>query len=122
MLSRAVKEHTAQRQNRKDQQEKKRKEVFESTNVVVDKLVSTLNDGVEEIYQNQKKLESEAKQLQTHTAQFSKQSIQWLQLAEGFNRALKELGDIENWSQVIEAEMTTIAGALEYAYKGDVPG
>ena len=31
----------------------------------------------------------------------------------------QELGDVENWSQVIEAEMTTIAGALEYAYKGE---
>lgn len=27
---------------------------------------------------------------------------------------------MENWSQVIEAEMTTIAGALEYAYKGEI--
>lgn len=33
---------------------------------------------------------------------------------------IQELGDIENWSQVIEAEMTTIAGALEYAYKGEI--
>ncbi|XP_028397608.1 biogenesis of lysosome-related organelles complex 1 subunit 1-like [Dendronephthya gigantea] len=122
MLSRALKEHHVQKQRIRDQQELKRKEAFESANVVVDKLVSTLNDGVEEVYQNQKKLEAEAKQLQSHAAQFSKQTIQWLQLAEGFNRALKELGDVENWSQVIEAEMTTIAGALEYAYKGDTPG
>ena len=32
----------------------------------------------------------------------------------------QELGDVENWSQVIEAEMTSIAGALEYAYKGKI--
>jgi hypothetical protein len=32
----------------------------------------------------------------------------------------QELGDVENWSQVIEAEMTSIAGALEYAYKGEI--
>ncbi|CAB4012481.1 Biogenesis of lysosome-related organelles complex 1 subunit 1 [Paramuricea clavata] len=122
MLSRAQKEHHAQKQRIREQQELKRREAFESANAVVDKLVSTLNDGVEDVYQNQKKLEAESKQLQAHAAQFSKQTIQWLQLTEGFNRALKELGDVENWSQVIEAEMTTIAGALEYAYKGDVPG
>ena len=122
MLSRALKEHNVHKQKIRDQQDLKKKEALESADVVVDKLVSTLNDGVEEVYQNQKKLEAESKQLQAHAAQFSKQTIQWLQLAEGFNRALKELGDVENWSQVIEAEMTTIAGALEYAYKGDVPG
>ncbi|KAK2561980.1 Biogenesis of lysosome-related organelles complex 1 subunit 1 [Acropora cervicornis] len=32
-----------------------------------------------------------------------------------------ELGDVENWSRVIEADMTAIASALEYAYKGDGP-
>lgn len=122
MLSRAVKEHQVKKLRIKEQQDAKRKEAFVSANVVVNKLISTLNDGVEEVYLNQKKLEAESKQLQLHTAQFSKQTIQWLQLAEGFNQALKELGDVENWSQVIEAEMTTIAGALEYAYKGDVPG
>ena len=122
MLSRALKEHNVHKQKIRDQQDLKKKEALDSANVVVDKLVSTLNDGVEEVYQNQKKLEAESKQLQAHAAQFSKQTIQWLQLAEGFNRALKELGDVENWSQVSEAEMTTIAGALEYAYKGDVPG
>lgn len=30
----------------------------------------------------------------------------------------QELGDVENWSRVIEADMTSIASALEYAYKG----
>lgn len=30
----------------------------------------------------------------------------------------QELGDVENWSRVIEADMTAIASALEYAYKG----
>jgi len=85
------------------------------------KLMDTLNIGVEQAYINQRKLETEAKQLQAHAARFSKQTVQWLQMLEAFNKALKELGDVENWSRVIEADMTAIASALEYAYKGDGP-
>lgn len=83
--------------------------------------MDTLNTGVEQAYVNQRKLETEAKQLQAHAVRFSKQTVQWLQMLEAFNKALKELGDVENWSRVIEADMTAIASALEYAYKGDGP-
>ncbi|KXJ04725.1 Biogenesis of lysosome-related organelles complex 1 subunit 1, partial [Exaiptasia diaphana] len=76
---------------------------------------------VEKAYVNQKKLESEAKLLQAHVGHFSKQTSLWLQMVENFNQSLKELGDVENWSRVIEADMTSIASALEYAYKGDGP-
>ncbi len=40
-------------------------------------------------YDNEKKLDAEAKQLQANAAQFAKQSMQWLQLVENFNGALK---------------------------------
>ena len=40
-------------------------------------------------YDNEKKLDTEAKQLQANAAQFAKQSMQWLQLVENFNGALK---------------------------------
>ncbi|XP_044184193.1 biogenesis of lysosome-related organelles complex 1 subunit 1-like isoform X2 [Acropora millepora] len=84
-------------------------------------MMDALNSGVEKAYFNQRKLETEAKQLQAHAMRFSKQTVQWLQMLESFNKALKELGDVENWSRVIEADMTAIASALEYAYKGDGP-
>lgn len=30
----------------------------------------------------------------------------------------QEIGDVENWSRSIEADMRTISSALEYVYKG----
>ena len=44
-----------------------------------------------------------------------KYSYQWLPKRY---ITFQELGDVENWSRVIEADMTAIASALEYAYKG----
>lgn len=39
-------------------------------------------------------------------------------MLENFNQSLKELGDVENWARTIETDITTLASALEYAYKG----
>lgn len=68
---------------------------------------------------NQKRLDTEAKRLQMNVSQFARQTTQWLKLVENFNQALKELGDVENWSRSIETDMRTIASALEYVYKED---
>ena len=79
---------------------------------------SFLCNSVEKAYNSQRQLEYEAKQLQAHVTKLTKQTTQWVALVENFNQALKELGDVENWARTIETDMTTIASALEYAYKG----
>lgn len=73
---------------------------------------------VAQAYLNQKKLDSEAKQLQVSATNFAKQSQQWLHLIESFSSALKEIGDVENWARSIETDMKIISTALENSYKG----
>lgn len=117
MLSSLVKEHQTKQQFRKEDQEKKRKEAVAAASAMTHSLIDHLNVKVAQAYLNQKKLDSEAKQLHINATQFAKQTVQWLHLVENFNQALKELGDVENWAQSIEADMRTISNALEYAYK-----
>jgi len=81
-------------------------------------LVKSFTYSVEKAYNNQRALENEAKLLQQHVNQMSKQTQQWTAMLDNFNQALKELGDVENWARTIETDITTIASALEYAYKG----
>lgn len=75
------------------------------------------SSSVAQAYLNQKKLDSEAKHLQTAVIGFSKQTQQWITLIDGFSAALKELGDIENWARAIENDMRSVTGILEVAYK-----
>ncbi|XP_074658764.1 biogenesis of lysosome-related organelles complex 1 subunit 1-like isoform X2 [Tubulanus polymorphus] len=119
MLSSLLKQHQQKQQARKDSQEKKKKEVTTAVTKLTHALVDHLNAGVAQAYVNQKKLDTETKILQANAAQFAKQTTLWLRLVEDFNTALKEIGDVENWSRSMETDMRTISSALEYAYKGE---
>ena len=133
MLSSLVKDHQARQTVRKEQQEVKRKEALSAANSLTTALVDHLNVGVAQVgskqgepslliislqaYLNQKRLDSEAKQLHLNASNFSKQTASWLTLIESFNRSLKEVGDVESWSKAIENDMRAVSSTLEYAYK-----
>uniref|UniRef100_T2MDX9 Biogenesis of lysosome-related organelles complex 1 subunit 1 n=1 Tax=Hydra vulgaris TaxID=6087 RepID=T2MDX9_HYDVU len=121
MLSAALKEHNLKNSTFKESQEERKRVALASISNFSNHLVDALNTDVEQAYNNQKKIENEAKKLQNHVELFSKQTQLWINMLENFNQALKELGDVDNWARTIEADITTIASALEYAYKGPGP-
>lgn len=118
MLSRVVKEHQERQGAFREQQEKRKKAALASVHQCTSAMVDSLNGGVEKAYENQRKLDKEAKALQQHSAKYVKQTTQWLNLIEGFHKNLKSLGDLEQWSRTIENDMRTIVATLEYAYQG----
>ena len=118
MLSRVVKEHQERQANLRDEQESRKKAAVASVQRCTTSMVNCLNDGVEQAYENQRKLDKEAKALQSHSAKYVKQTTQWLNLLEGFHKNLKNLGDLEQWARTMEADMQTICDTLEYAYQG----
>ncbi|CAM1326750.1 BLOC1S1 (predicted) [Pycnogonum litorale] len=117
MLSSLVKDNQIRQNARKEEQEKKRKEAVAAADELTEALVDHLNVGVAQAYLNQKKLDCEAKNLFVNASNFNKQVQQWLMLVENFNQSLKEIGDVENWSKSMEADMRNISSALEHAYK-----
>lgn len=118
MLSRVVKQHQEHQAAFREQQEKRRKAALASVAKCTGAMVDSLNSGVEKAYENQRKLDREAKALQAHSAKYVKQTNQWLNLMEGFHKNLKSLGDLEQWASTIEADMHTVVATLEYAYRG----
>uniref|UniRef100_A0AAZ3RPV1 Biogenesis of lysosome-related organelles complex 1 subunit 1 n=1 Tax=Oncorhynchus tshawytscha TaxID=74940 RepID=A0AAZ3RPV1_ONCTS len=101
-------------------EERRRREAIAAATCLTEALVDHLNVGVAQAYVNQRKLDHEVKTLQVQAGQFSKQTAQWISMVEGFNQALKEIGDVENWARSIEVDMRTIATALEYVHKGQL--
>ncbi len=118
MLSRTVKEHQERQALFREQQERKRRIALAAVHKCSDAMVDSLNSSVEKAYENQRKLDNEAKVLQSHSARYIKQTTQWLNLVEGFHKNLKSLGDLEQWAKTIENDMQIIVANMEYAYRG----
>ncbi|EGC31302.1 hypothetical protein DICPUDRAFT_82800 [Dictyostelium purpureum] len=121
MLSRLVKDHQTHINKLKEENENLKKEAISSMGEVTNGLVDSVNTGVACIFANQKKLETESRLLQQNTAKFSKQTNQWIQLIEGFNNSLKEIGDVENWSRKIENDMHNISDIIDFLYTNTNP-
>ena len=113
-----VKEHQEKQAAFRDKQDKRRKAALASVHKCTNAMVDSLNSGVEKAYENQRKLDKEAKTLQSHSTRYVKQTTQWLNLVEGFHKNLKSLGDLEQWARTIEADMNTVVETLEFAYRG----
>lgn len=109
MLSRAVKHHGQHQAARSDRTENLRREVKLASQAFSDELVDTVNGKVALMFHNQRRLEAEAKDLQTLTSRYAKQTQKWVQCVNNFNHALKEVGDLESWSRAIEADMNEVA-------------
>jgi len=108
MLSALAKEHQTNQSTRKSQLERKRLTAFEATNKFSFYLTNQLNKDVSKAFVNQKKIDYRIKQINQNSSQFVKNSQQWMTILDNFNTALKELGDVENWSRKIETDMKTI--------------
>ena len=64
-------------------------------------------------YENQKAIEAEMQELQTQAQRFQRQVEGWAATASAFDNALKELGDFENYVNVLEWDMKKVADSLE---------
>ncbi|CAO3567191.1 unnamed protein product [Mortierella alpina] len=117
-LNRLVKEHQTKQAALKRENEHLRKEAVQSVGQFSDAVADTLSDRVSQIFLNQKELEQEARNLSMQTARYAKQTAQWLALVEQFDSALKELGDVQNWVQVIQKDMEQVTSSLESSRQG----
>jgi len=117
MLSSLLKEHQVKQQARKELQDKRQADAIAAANTLTNAVVDSLNLKIGHAYSNQRRLDSEARKLQSSAATLAKQTTQWLQLIDNFNQALKEIGDVENWAKTIESDMQLISKSLELAYK-----
>ncbi|CAI0549104.1 unnamed protein product [Linum tenue] len=80
-------------------------------------LVDSVNGGVEESFLIEKRIESEIRVLAATITRFMKQSDQWLSATHAMNTAIKEIGDFENWTKVMEFDCKSIGAAIQNIHK-----
>ncbi|CAF1310602.1 unnamed protein product [Adineta ricciae] len=112
MLSNIYRHHTERISTLKQRQEKKKKELLASIDQLTRHVLDRLNDEVSECYKNEKRIDQACKQLTVQSNLLSKQSQAWINLIGQFTVALKELGDMKNYSRIIERECATITNTL----------
>ncbi|CAF3383909.1 unnamed protein product, partial [Rotaria sp. Silwood2] len=91
---------------------KKKKELLLSIDQLINVLVNQVNDEICQCYENEKRIDKSFKQLNSQSNLLLKQSQSWIHLIRQFNITLKELGNVENYSKIIERECSTITNIL----------
>jgi len=121
-LAQLLKNHTQKQANTKRQNEQLRRDAAIAVNQLTDTLTETLNERISEVFTRQKEIELEARRLSAQTARYAKQTKQWLNMIEGFNTALKEIGDVQNWAAIVETDMREVMATLEFVHRGTIDG
>ncbi|KAJ2236550.1 hypothetical protein IWW45_001718, partial [Coemansia sp. RSA 485] len=68
------------------------------------------------VHNNQREIESLSRDCAHLVQQHVRSTAKWTKLVDQFNDALKELGDVRNWAQVIERDMLDVAATLELVH------
>ncbi|KAI8322392.1 GCN5L1-domain-containing protein [Martensiomyces pterosporus] len=115
-LSDILRDHQASQLEQRRTTEQLRKEAVQDIGDLCDTATTSLSAQVGQVLDNQKKIESLARDSAHLVQQHARSTAKWTKLVDQFNGALKELGDVRNWAQVIERDMLDVAATLEIVH------
>ncbi|KAF8252422.1 hypothetical protein K440DRAFT_645953 [Wilcoxina mikolae CBS 423.85] len=78
-----------------------------------------LRDRISTIHSNAATLDNQSKQLRNKTNQLAKTTKQWGGMADSARGKLKEVGDIQNWAEMIEHDLLLIEETLRIVHEED---
>ena len=108
--------HAGARAGREAERTRLREECVAAAGAASGSLLAAANDEVARAFAQEKALEEEMRRLQSEADRFCRRTEQWVALVDDFNRALKEIGDVENWSRAIERDMNEVVARLEVVH------
>ncbi|KAL5001256.1 hypothetical protein BDV10DRAFT_182495 [Aspergillus recurvatus] len=81
---------------------------------------SALVDRAQNLHSNSQALKSQEAQLTRHIESLRKQNDAWEKVADEGRNALKEIGDVQNWAEMIERDLLVVedvVGVLEREFE-----
>ncbi|GLA61942.1 hypothetical protein AtubIFM54640_002475 [Aspergillus tubingensis] len=83
---------------------------------------SPLVERAHTITENAAALDKQQAELEAHTAALAKQNESWDKLAGEARDGLKEIGDVQNWAEVVERELLVLEEMMGYVESKGVDG
>lgn len=83
-------------------------------------LEAPLRDRAATITANEAALQRQEAELAEHTARLARQNAQWAGWADETREGLKEIGDVQNWAEMIERDLLVLEEMMDGVEKGEV--
>ncbi|KAJ2386702.1 hypothetical protein GGI23_006436 [Coemansia sp. RSA 2559] len=115
-LSDIVREHQNSQLEHRRGAEQLRKDAIRDIGHLCDAATASLSTQLSRVLDNQREIESLSRDCAHLVQQHTRSTAKWTKLVDQFNGALKELGDVRNWAQVIERDMLDVAATLELVH------
>ncbi|ORX99297.1 hypothetical protein BCR34DRAFT_495471 [Clohesyomyces aquaticus] len=74
-----------------------------------------------DLHSNSEAISKQEKELAKQTAALAKQSTQWQKLADTSTKKLNEIGDIQNWAEMIERDLLVLEETMRMVDGKDAP-
>lgn len=102
-----------------DQQQKEALAAFTATlHSVGANLEAPLRDRAANIQTNAAALERQEAELAENTQRLARQNQQWVGLADETREGLKEIGDVQNWAEMIERDLLALEDMMDDVERG----
>ncbi|CAI7615968.1 unnamed protein product [Penicillium discolor] len=102
-----------------DQQQKEALAAFTATlHSVGTNLEAPLRDRAANIQSNAAALERQEAELAENTQRLARQNQQWVGFADETREGLKEIGDVQNWAEVIERDLLALEDMMDAVENG----
>ena len=95
-----------------------------SVSGLTEQVVDAVNAGTVEVFENQKRVEEQARELRRKGAKFAGVTSEWVRIVRGFDDDLREIGDFEGWIKHVEFDLNNLTEAMKKVAEqgtGDAP-
>ena len=102
-----------QRQKKQLLHEKEAKILEQSIPQLSESVFKETTEGTDLIIENQKKIDEKCKDVRAAWDEFNNEIKKWTVLINNLDTAVKEIGDVRNWSTQIQTQIQTIVENLD---------